>query len=278
MSSNIFCPQDPQPECDMCRSRLVHRVLERMTLIAITCFALAFSYKAGERGFFPLDQSIVFDGSYRVLTGQIPYRDFVIPTGPIVYWLQAVVFWIGGVNYGSYLAGAALINALATVLSWILVEQLFPRYFWLRIGASLTTAIWFYPPFGTPYIEQTAFFFLLLGITSTIWGMYQCADHRIGKALCFLTAGCCTVLAFLSKQNCGIFIIPLFPILLFVFYFPSHRSFLLAQAWFVIGSIGVVGIFTVWLSLFSSPVFFINMYLRFQQTLVANGSDLAGKA
>ena len=40
-------------------------------------------YVSGMRGFFAMDQSIVFDGGWRVLQGQIPYKDFVIPFGPI---------------------------------------------------------------------------------------------------------------------------------------------------------------------------------------------------
>src|SRR5512134_1418500 len=46
----------------------------------------------GRVGFMPLDQSIVFDGAWRLLCGQRPFRDFVVPSGLVPMVMQAAFF------------------------------------------------------------------------------------------------------------------------------------------------------------------------------------------
>jgi 4-amino-4-deoxy-L-arabinose transferase-like glycosyltransferase len=43
-----------------------------------------------------LDEGIYLEGGHRVLLGQVPYRDFFAYTGPLIYWVQAVLEWIFG--------------------------------------------------------------------------------------------------------------------------------------------------------------------------------------
>ena len=87
--------------------------LIRLGLMATLGFAFWLAFYSGTRGIFPLDQSIVFDGGYRVASGQVIYRDFVAPSGPLVYWLQGAVFKLFGVSYRVYILTAAGYNALA---------------------------------------------------------------------------------------------------------------------------------------------------------------------
>ena len=131
------------------------------TLLALSFYAVLLS---GERGFFPLDQSIVFDGGYRLLSGQTPYRDFLIPIGPVVFWIQAMFFELMGIGYFSYVFGAAVVNVLATACSVAVLRLLFPASKPLSYVAGLLTAVWFYAPFGTPWPEQTAFFFAFVAL------------------------------------------------------------------------------------------------------------------
>ncbi|MGF3555026.1 MAG: hypothetical protein ACQXXF_07165, partial [Thermoplasmatota archaeon] len=39
--------------------------------------------------FFYSDWRIIFEGSYRIFKGQVPYRDFFMPVGPVVFYFQA---------------------------------------------------------------------------------------------------------------------------------------------------------------------------------------------
>jgi len=140
--------------------KLKNPTLDSLIILALLAFSLYLSFKAGERGFFAFDQSIVFDGGYRVACGQIPYKDFLLPWGPVVLWVQALFFKLLGVNYFAYLAHAAVVNACATFSSILILRFLFPTEKLISYFAGLLTAVWFYPPFATPWPEQMAFFFM----------------------------------------------------------------------------------------------------------------------
>ena len=192
------------------------KILSTILLLWMVLFAYRITLYAGERGFFPFDQSIVFDGGYRVYRGQIPFKDFVIPFGPVAFWLQGLVFRLGGVDYGSYLLHAALINVLAAILSWLILKTLFRRTIWLPFVGGLLTGVWFYPPNGTPWPEQTAFFFCLSALLGLLYGLTRREMTSRYKRLLFFGAGMSLWFAFLSKQNAGAFFVPVCILLLTV--------------------------------------------------------------
>jgi hypothetical protein len=235
---------------------VIQRGLAALVFIALLAFAFEFCRRAGERGFFSLDQSIEFDGAYRILRGQVPYRDFLIPTGPMVFWLQAVVFWLAGVSWGSFVLGAAVINVVATVLAMGVLRTLFPDRRPLASIGGLLTATWFYPPYGTPNMEQTAFLFSFVGLASCLAAV--CGQRLAGAryaALLMLTGGC-AVVSLLSKQNAGGLFAPLYPLLLAAVLGNQRRRIAAAAGWMGLGA-ALVGIaFGTWLIWQSDPALF----------------------
>ena len=56
-------------------------------------------WNVGHRGIYLYDQSAVFDGAWRILQGQVLYRDFFTPYGPIVFFIQSLFFRLFGVDF-----------------------------------------------------------------------------------------------------------------------------------------------------------------------------------
>lgn len=245
------------------------KMFDVLILLAISIFSFLLSFKAGERGFFAFDQSIVFDGSYRVLSGQIPYRDFIMPVGPMVFWLQAIFFKFFGTNYFSYILGAAFINVLATICSVVVIRILFPSYKFLSYIAGVLTAIWFYPPFGTPWTDQTAFFFSLLAITVILFAQFYKKGYSVTNSLFLLLSGCFALLSLLSKQNAGVYILPLYFLLLIAAYLPDLRltlySCMVFSTGFIISSLA----FFLWLLLKSDLKIFLKYFFQIPSLLGA---------
>lgn len=236
-------------------SKRIHYLI----LPGLVVFAFFFSIKSGERGFFPFDQSIVFDGGYRIYAGQIPYKDFIIPFGPVVFWIQAVFFKLLGVNYAAYLLHAALMNVFAVVASLLilrlLVGSLSP---YVYLGAAIT-AIWFYPPFGTPWVEQTAHLFSFLAILGILYvGLSKQAGRRRLPVL--FAVGFAAFVAFMSKQNIGLYMLPLYLGLIVLTHWPSIKQTFSGLAAFSLGIGSGLLLFVIWLVSFSSPATFVTHF------------------
>ena len=128
-----------------------------MKTVAAVCLLFAIGVVVnltyGPRGFLPLDQSIVFDGGWRLLSGQVPFRDFTAPSGLVPSAMQAAFFRALGVTWFAYCLHASIVNgvfcaavyALLRLCGVATVES-------LAFGAM--SAFFFYPPTGTPFMDR----------------------------------------------------------------------------------------------------------------------------
>jgi hypothetical protein len=131
--------------------------------IAIALFALGVGVNLvfGRRGFMPLDHSIVFDGGWRLLSGQIPFRDFTAPSGIVPAAMQVPFFALFGVTWFALCLHASIVNGIFCAAVFALLRLCGST----RLEAALfggLTAFFFYPPTGTPFMDQHSFFFMTL--------------------------------------------------------------------------------------------------------------------
>lgn len=182
-------------------------------LAALAALAGWLAWAAGRRGLFAFDQSILFDAGHRILAGQVPFEDFVLPFGPVAPALQALLFVPLGADWTGYLLSAALANAVAALLAVALLRLSAPERPGLQILAGLLTAIWFYPPSGTPWMDQTAFLCVLAGTVLLLPAVLVRTPGTLRLAGAS-AAGAFWVLALLTKQNAGGAALPLFVLLL----------------------------------------------------------------
>jgi hypothetical protein len=240
--------------------RLRAAALDVLAIVALSGVAFYLTFQAGRRGLYPFDQSILFDGSYRVLSGQVPYRDFVMPFGPVAFWLHAVFFRIMGVTYLSYIVGACVIDVLAALLSVAVIRLLFPSMRLVSYAGGLLTAVWFYPPFGTPWVDQTAFFFSLAALAGVVAAITRQPRRPWKGDLLLGLCGLFAVASFLSKQNVGVFMLPLYPLLLVSAGIYDRAIRLRGLAAFAAGLAASAAGFAVWLWLRSDPATFAHYF------------------
>jgi 4-amino-4-deoxy-L-arabinose transferase-like glycosyltransferase len=270
------------------------RHVELILICSVAIFAFAFSHACGSRGFFPLDQSIVYDGAWRIIQGQAPFKDFVSPIGPVTFLYQAFIFCIFGANFASYLLGAALINMLAAILAYLLVKKFSPKSPYLPLSAALLSSVWFYSQMGTTYPDQTAIFLCLTSLFLTLYrnknkersikirskelpktsldtpskgDAIQQLKYLLDKIPRIETrkfesadfaAGVAWGLAFLTKQNYAVFFFPLL-ILTVPFAPPSPRVERLHSLLAGVGAI--FALFIAWLLIFSDWHLFMRYFL-----------------
>lgn len=242
--------------------RTLWRIVDFLFVVLITTFSYQFTFFAGEKGFFAFDQSIVFDGGYRIYLGQVPFKDFVIPFGPVVFWMQGIIFRWLGVNYASYIFGAAIVNVLASLCSMVILRLLFHQQKYVAYIGSVITAIWFYPPFGTPWPDQTAFFFSLLALMVMLFSlMTKQYSTTVNKSLLVLS-GFLTFIAFMSKQNAGILALSTILILVLIKSLPKMRIVLMRSVMILSGWMAGLLAFSIWLIWQSNTATFVKHFLE----------------
>ena len=150
-----------------------------ITVLAGVLFAFGFAlnFQVAGRGYMPLDASIVFDGGWRILSGQVPLRDFDTPDAIMPSLLQALAFKGLGVSWTAYCAHAAVVNGLFCVVVFLLLRLLSASTPIAAFYAALS-GLALYPPFGVPFREQHAFFFIALAALAAV------AAQRAPRPLC----------------------------------------------------------------------------------------------
>jgi len=236
--------------------------------LLILAFSFYLPFESGQRGFFAFDQSIYFDGSYRILIGQIPYKDFVIPFGPMVFWIQAVFFKLFGINYSSYISSAAITNVLAVACSILILRILFPFRRFLSYISGLVTAAWFYSPFGTIYVEQTAFFFSLLAITAILVTLHAKDRYPAAHGFLLSASGIFTFLSCISKQNAGPPFFLLCILLLIAISMPKIKNIGWNMTIYSAGFIGSMALFFIWLTCYSNLEIFVRYFFQIPSNLI----------
>jgi hypothetical protein len=172
--------------------------------LGIFLFGFGISLWFGGQGLNALDSPIVFDGAWRRLSGQAFFLDFATPNGYVPITLQVLFFKVFGVNWLAYCLHAAVLNGLfALLVHGILRLVGGPR--WLAAGYACLSAVVFYPPMGVPYMEQHAFFFILLAVWMVLKG--AALDEKASFWMWVLLPTV-WLLAILSKQIPGFFAVP----------------------------------------------------------------------
>ncbi|MCS7041489.1 MAG: glycosyltransferase family 39 protein [Bryobacteraceae bacterium] len=204
-----------------------------------TAAAFVFNWFVGHRGLFLLDQSIIFDGGWRILQGQVPYRDFLMPFGPVTFLIQAAFFRVMGVSWSATVMPAALMNAVATASVMRTTRLLTGSRLAAAFGGAIT-AVCFAAPFGTLWLEQTAMFFGLLTIQASVEALSVSSRVRLvlGAA-----SGVFFVLAVLSKQNFGVLTLPLAAVILLAGGQLSKRDRLMLTLAFTMSALISAGVF-----------------------------------
>jgi hypothetical protein len=98
-------------------------------LVTLVLTGLWLCWMIERRFSLTFDEGIFVDGSRRILSGQVPYRDFFILMGPGTFWLQALALRVFGMTLAASRAVMILdLAILATCVFWLISRQLSVAY------------------------------------------------------------------------------------------------------------------------------------------------------
>ena len=141
-----------------------------LTIIFIFFFSLFFNQYFGNRGVFPIDSFSHFDLGFRVLNGELPFKDYWVVSGPLIDFIQAFIFLILGVNWQTYLLNASILNGIFAVLTYkLFLEFKLDKKF--SFFYTICLAILAYPSSGTPFVDHHSTFFSIISIYLLIFAI-----------------------------------------------------------------------------------------------------------
>ena len=234
---------------------------EKILVTILILFSLLINQYYGNKGIFPVDSLAHFDTGFRILLGEHPFKNYWIVSGPLLDYIQAIFFYVFGVNWQSYVLHASFVNAILTVATFLVIRN-FNLNIYFSFIYSLLFSILAYPTSGTPFVDHHSAFFSLLGIYSLILGIKN--EKKLHWFLIPIFFG----FAFLSKQTPSLYVILSAILVLSVFSLTQKKYYWIKYSLFssilFILSLLIFGIYQE-INLSS----FLEQYLFYPQTIGA---------
>ena len=181
-------------------------------LIILVLSSIFINQYAANRGVFPIDSFLIFDAAYNIISGNHPFKDYWLITGPFLDYLQSLFFLIFGINWVSYLLHATFLNV---------VFVLFSFYYFTKIGLnnlysflySLGVAILAYPSIGTPFIDHHAVILCMMASLTISLAIL------LKKNVFWILAPILIIFSFFSKQIPSPYFVLSFFIIITIHYY-----------------------------------------------------------
>jgi len=185
-------------------------------VIILILFSILANQYIANRGAFPIDSFLIFDAAFNIISGNHPFKDYWLITGPFLDYVQSFFFMIFGVSWKSYVLHASILNMILTVFSY---------YFFQNIGLkknlsflySLGVAILAYPSIGTPFIDHHSVIFCILAVFSISIGMLS------KKKIFWFLIPILLTFSFFSKQIPSPYFVILFIIFTSIYFFLEKK-------------------------------------------------------
>jgi hypothetical protein len=150
------------------------------------------------------DFSFVIDNAYRIVRGDIPYRDYPLVWPPGTFLVQAILINVFGRSYAVHVTYCAVLNAASLWTTWQILLVIHARD---AAARHWRAALWCFPliPLGVhsiyfhPWYDSDCVFAILIGLL----GLCRLATGRSSQ-LGALLFGMSWVAPVLIKQNIGL--------------------------------------------------------------------------
>lgn len=233
----------------------------KIDYLIVIIFSFLINYYYSNIGVLPQDTFAYYDTAYRILDGSVPFKDYWTVSGPFIDYYQALIFYIFGVSWKSYIISGSLINSLTTISFFYLL-----RNFDLNRSYNIFYAICFSilanPSMGTPFPDHFSAFLSLIGVFCFFIAIKK------EKKIFWILVPIFFFFAFLSKQSPSSYILITLLIIIFI-YIKISKKFLFINYLFISS---VFCVFSLFIFLFWNGIEFqqfIYQYILFPKTIAA---------
>lgn len=99
----------------------------------------------------PWDVPALLDGGWRIINGQVPYRDFFVHHGPLAFYITALGMKLGHPSVGSIDVGAIFLMGIVTLLALFILSRRTSALYCFIFSLLIALLIVAPRPLGDPY-------------------------------------------------------------------------------------------------------------------------------
>ena len=162
---------------------------------------------------FPQDSAIIFEGSQRISEGQMPYKDFTIVMGPVVFLMQSFFNLFFGTTFFSMFIHSLFLSLIICIIFYYFCRKEF------NIFISFIFSIFFYISFQGlafhPFYNHSTYFFLFLNVFLLLLYIKKPLPIYV-----FILSSILASLDFYTKQDIGVLHI----ILVFCYFIFNYKK------------------------------------------------------
>ncbi len=173
---------------------MIRRYKDYLFILLICFFSFLINYYYASIGVLPRDNFVLYNGGYKVLNGYIPFNDYWLVTGPLLDYLNAFFFIIGGVSWKTYITHSSIFNSIISLSLYFLLINLSLKKVWCFFYSILFSVL-MYSVVGTPFVDHHSTIFLILAFFLLVHG-FNTNNYSYFIVIPFLLT-----LSFLSKQT-----------------------------------------------------------------------------
>ena len=137
-------------------------VIDILLFFFVATFSFLINQYYGYLGIVPLDDFLNFNSGYRVLKGDIPFKDYYSITGPFLSITQSYYFKLFGVSWFSFVLNASILNTILSLSIFLLLKKLNISNL-LNLSICICIAILSYPNNGVPGVDHHAWIICVIG-------------------------------------------------------------------------------------------------------------------
>ena len=239
--------------------------LQNILILILVFISFFINQYYAMQGAFPIESFAHYDISLRILSGDVPFRDYWAVSGIFIDYLQSLFFLIFGDSFQIYVLHGSIFNVIATLISFIFFKELklgnFYSFFYAVCFSFLA-----YPNTGTLYVDHHASLICLISSLSLFKGI------KYNNKKYFFIVPIFLGIAFFTKPAPTIYFL-IFYILILSFYIFLNKKFYLINILTVSSFSFIFFIFLFGLLNDISFLNFLNQYVLFPTTIAENRYD-----
>ena len=98
--------------------KLIQNYKNLISVFLLGVFSFFVNYHYGFIGIMPMDNTVLFNGGFRVLKGYVPFTDYWLVTGPLLDYMNALFFKLFGLSWSTFILHSSSVNVLITIASY----------------------------------------------------------------------------------------------------------------------------------------------------------------